>query len=637
MGNIIWIIPAAPLIGSILLGLFGARWSNRWSGFIGTLSIAISALFAVAIAVHWSQDPPVDEHMRIMLWRWISLPEYSSYIEFYLDPVSLIMMLVISVIGLLIHIFSTEYMAGEAGYSRFFAYLNLFVASMLLLVLANDLLVLFVGWEGVGVCSYLLVGFWFHEAANGYAARKSFVVTRIADVAMLVGILLLSNALGTVSIQPMLAKAALLWPHGGIMAAAGAALLLIGGLGKSAQFPFQTWLPDAMAGPTPVSALIHAATMVTAGMYLVVRLHPLFALVPSVLTVIAVGAVITILTASLTALVQRDIKRVLAYSTVAQIGYMFLALGVGAWSAAMFHFLTHAVFKALLFLSAGAIAMRLHHEQDIFRMGGLRQKLSVVFWAFLIGSASLAALPVVSAGAFSKEMILASLWESPGLGKWLWLAALFGAVLTATYIFRVVFLVFFGEVKTEPTGHYGVRIVVPLVLLAIAASTIGWLEMPKFMSSSSVFSSFLEPVLGHPATESTLPHLVTAAGYIAPLLGVVIGFGLYRSGYWVRTAGPVGQGNDGGQAERSMGEGVRRFMRAGFGFDFLYDRLLVQPFLWLVKILRNDPIDAIFMSAAAAAMRFHGALRRSQIGQLRRYAGMLALGSMAVIVIMVFA
>jgi NADH-quinone oxidoreductase subunit L len=637
MPEFIWIVPAAPLMGSVLLGLLGATWSDRWSGFIGTLAVGISAFISIVIAVHWFQAPPVDGHMQIMLWRWISLPGYSSHLTFYLDPVSLVMMLVITVIGLLIHIFSTEYMAGEEGYSRFFAYLNLFVASMLLLVLANDLLVMFVGWEGVGVCSYLLVGFWFHNPANGYAARKSFVVTRIADVAMLVGILLLSNALGTLSIQSMLLKAVALWPHGGAMAATGAALLLVGGLGKSAQFPFQTWLPDAMAGPTPVSALIHAATMVTAGMYLVVRLHPLFALVPSVLTMIAVGAVITIVTASLTALVQRDIKRVLAYSTVAQIGYMFLALGVGAWSAAMFHFLTHAVFKALLFLSAGAIAMRLHHEQDIFRMGGLRRKLSVVFWAFLIGSASLAALPVVSAGAFSKEMILASLWEAPGFGKWLWLAALLGAVLTATYIFRVVFLVFFGEVKTEPTGQYGARIVVPLVLLAVGASTIGWLEMPKFMASSSVFSGFLAPVLGHPATESALPHLVTAAGYIAPLLGVMIGFGLYRSGYWVRTAGPVGQGSDGTATETSIGAGVRRFLRAGFGFDVLYDRVLVQPFLWLVKILRDDPIDTIFMSAAGAAMKFHAALRRSQIGQLRRYAGMLALGSMAVIVIMVFA
>jgi NADH-quinone oxidoreductase subunit L len=624
-------------MGSILLGLMGATWSARFSGLIGTLSIAISAFISVVIAIHWFQAPPINEHILITLWRWISLPHYSSALAFYLDPVSLVMMLVITVIGLLIHIFSTAYMEGEEGYSRYFAYLNLFVASMLLLVLANDLLVMFVGWEGVGVCSYLLVGFWFRNPANGYAARKSFVVTRIADVAMLVGILLLSKALGTLSIQPMLVMAVALWPHGSVFAATGAALLLLGGLGKSAQFPFQTWLPDAMAGPTPVSALIHAATMVTAGMYLVVRLHPLFVLAPMVLTMIAVGAVVTILMASLTALVQRDIKRVLAYSTVAQIGYMFLALGVGAWSAAMFHFLTHAVFKALLFLSAGALAMRLHHEQDVFRMGGLRHKLPAVFWAFFVGSASLAALPVVSAGAFSKEMILASLWEAPGMGKFLWLAAVIGAILTATYIFRVVFLIFFGHAKTEPSGYYGARVVVPLWLLAFAASTIGWLEVPKFMASSSVFSDFLAPVLGHPARESALPHLVTAAGYIAPLLGVVIGFGLYRSGYWLRTAGPIRPGDDVTFAETSIGAGVRRFLRSGFGFDFLYDRLLVHPFLWLVKILRDDPVDTIFMSAAAAAMRFHAALRLSQIGQLRRYAGLLALGSMAVIVIMVFA
>ncbi|MDD2877836.1 MAG: NADH-quinone oxidoreductase subunit L [Acidiphilium sp.] len=624
MNNLLWLVPTLPLLGALLLGLFGAVLPAWCTALIGTASVGIAAIIASSIGIHWYGNAPASHVFVQDLWSWIDLPHLSIGLSLYLDPVSLLMMLVITTVGFLIHLFSTEYMAGDEGYSRYFVYLNLFVAAMLLLVLASDLLVMFVGWEGVGVCSYLLVGFWFHKPANGYAARKSFVVTRIADIAMLVGILLLAVKLGTLSIQPMLARAVEVWPHGDVWPSLAAGLLLIGGLGKSAQVPFQTWLPDAMAGPTPVSALIHAATMVTAGVYLIVRTHVLFLLAPDVLMAISIGAAITLLLAALAALVQSDIKRVLAYSTISQIGYMFLAVGVGAWSAAMFHFLTHAVFKALLFLSAGAIAMRLHHEQNIFKMGGLRNKIPLAFWSFLIGSASLAALPVVSAGSFSKEMILGSVWFDPTIGPLLWGAGLLGALITATYISRVVFLVFFGPVRTEVSGRYGVRIAVPLIVLAAGSMLVGWLETPGFLGGNRMVTVLLRPAVGAVGIHPAMDILADASGYIAPLLGVAIAFTLYRSGYWQRAA-------------TAQPNALRRLMHSGFGFDAVYDVILVRPFMALVRGLRNDPVDLVITGISVLAIRLHRALRRSQVGQVRRYAGWVMVGSIATVAILVFA
>jgi NADH-quinone oxidoreductase subunit L len=618
--TLLWLIPALPLLGAIVLGLAGPTLGQRASAVIGTGSVGAAALIAIVIGVQWLH-PPAGEVFVQNLWTWVSLPGFSVNISLYLDPLALLMTLVITIIGALIHLFSTEYMRGDRGYSRFFAYLNLFVAAMLLLVLAGDLLVLFVGWEGVGVCSYLLVGFWFSDPANGGAAQKSFIVTRIADIAMLAGLLLLSTQLGTLNIQAMLTAANAQWPRGGGLPELAAALLLIGGLGKSAQLPLQTWLPDAMAGPTPVSALIHAATMVTAGVYLVARTHVLFLLAPEVMNAIAIGGAITLLIAALSGLMQSDIKRVLAYSTMSQIGYMFLALGVGAWSAAMFHFLTHAVFKALLFLSAGAISMRLHHEQNIFAMGGLRKKLPAAFWAFLIGAASLAALPVISAGFFSKEMILGAVWSYPSIA--LWTAGITGALLTAIYIFRAVFIVFFGPVTTEPSGAYGIRILLPLALLGLAALTIGWLETPDFLGGRSMFAGFLNA-----STGATLRHPVsgwiTFAGCLAPLTGIAIAFILQRGGFWQA------------QALRPLGA-LGRLLRSGCGFDALYDALLVRPYLWLVAVLRDDPADLLSTGVAGAAMAAHRRLRATQTGKLRRYIGWITAGSIATLAMLLFA
>jgi NADH-quinone oxidoreductase subunit L len=365
-------------------------------------------------------------------------------IGFYLDALSLVMILVVTCVGFLIHVYSSEFMIEDDAYSRFFAYMNLFVASMLVLLLGDNLVLLYLGWEGVGLCSYLLIGFWYQDPANGLAARKAFLVTRVGDVAMAIGLFVLFTQLGTLDIQELMHRAAEQWPAGSGYAVAAAALLLGGAVGKSAQLPLQTWLPDAMAGPTPTSALIHAATMVTAGVYLIARTNVLFALAPDVQLAVAVVGAVTLLVAGLSALTQYDIKRVLAYSTVSQIGYMFLALGVGAWSAAMFHFMTHAFFKALLFLAAGVVIHALHHEHNMFKMGGLRKELPVAFWAFAIGGSALAGLPLITAGFYSKDLILWLAWSSDKGSPWLWGAGMLGALLTAAYTYRLIFLVFFG-------------------------------------------------------------------------------------------------------------------------------------------------------------------------------------------------
>jgi NADH-quinone oxidoreductase subunit L len=463
--DLLWLIPALPLAGFLILAL--SPLPKPGVAAIGVGSVGLSALLAAGVAFAFLASPPAGHVFRETLWTWMGVAGFTPKIELYLDALSLVMMLVITWVGFLIHLYASEYIEEDEGYRCFFVYMNLFVAAMLVLVLAGDLLFLYLGWEGVGLCSYLLIGFWYRDPANGRAARKAFVVTRVGDVAMAIGLFLLFTYLGTLDIQALMARARENWPVGSGLAIAAAALLLGGAVGKSAQLPLQTWLPDAMAGPTPVSALIHAATMVTAGMYLIARTHVLYSLAPTVQTAVAVIGVMTLLLAGFSALVQTDIKRILAYSTISQIAYMFLALGVGAWTAAIFHFMTHAFFKALLFLSAGAVILSLHEEHDIFKMGGLRKRLPLPFWSFLIGSAALAALPWVTAGFYSKDLILLQTWSSGAVG--LWVLGLLGALLTALYSFRAVFIAFFGEPRTEvvPDPRYGIRIAIPLVILSV--------------------------------------------------------------------------------------------------------------------------------------------------------------------------
>jgi NADH-quinone oxidoreductase subunit L len=635
--NLLWLVPALPLAGFAALVLGGKRLTPSMCALIGAGSVGLAALVALAVGVDFIGAPPPGNVFRQTLWNWIDVAGFAPRVGLYLDALALTMLLVVTLVGFLIHLYSTEYMRGDDGYGRFFAYMNLFVGAMCVLVLADNLLLLYLGWEGVGLCSYLLIGFWYREPDNGRAAQKAFIVTRVGDCAFLLGLLLLFAALGTPDIQLLMQRAALQWPGGSAWAVAAALLLLGGALGKSAQLPLQTWLPDAMAGPTPVSALIHAATMVTAGVYLIARTHVLFALAPPVQLLVAAIGALTLLLAGCAALVQRDIKRVLAYSTMSQIGYMFLALGVGAWSAAMFHFLTHACFKALLFMAAGAVILRLHHEQDIFKMGGLRREMPGVFWSFLIGAAALAALPLVTAGFYSKDQILWQVWVSPLGGPWLWAAGWLGALLTGLYAFRLVFVAFYGAPRDGLAGdglgaRPGPRIMAPLAVLSVLSVTAGWIELPPLLGDRPLFSDWLRGALPPaPIPASTDMHRLELPLALAAGAASLAGIGLAYLLYLRAPALPARL-----LASRPAAA-LRAFWQGGWGFDTLYDRILVRPYRWLARAWRADPLDAPYDGAAALSRLLYRGLSATQSGQLRHYAAAIAAGAVVVLFIAVAA
>jgi len=634
MLGLLWLIPALPYIGFLTLVLVGPRLPRRLIAIIGVGAVAVSALVAVVLATSFILTPPPGSAYIQALWSWIHVGGFNPNIALHLDALSLVMVLVVTVVGFLIHLYSAEFMAGEEGYHRFFAYMNLFVGSMLVLVLADNLLLLYLGWEGVGLCSYLLIGFWYKDPANGRAARKAFIVTRIGDTAMAIGLFLLFDNLGTLQIQPLMQRAAQQWPIGSGMAIAAAALLLGGAVGKSAQVPLQIWLPDAMAGPTPVSALIHAATMVTAGVYLIARTYVLFTLAPVVQMAVAVIGAVTLLLAGFSALVQSDIKRVLAYSTISQIGYMFLALGVGAWSAAIFHLMTHAFFKALLFLGAGVIILRLHEEHDMFKMGGLRKELPVVFWTFLIGSCSLAALPLVTAGFYSKDLILSDVWSSAAGGPWLWAAGLVGALLTSLYIFRVVFITFFGEAKSpvkeaSPIRGPGILMLIPLVALAALALVGGLVELPPFLGNQPLLSRLLHTILPEvkAAPGGVLTEwMLTVIASVVSLTGILLAYLLFmRTPQYTHKL-----------ARTRLGAVVHRFWFAGWGFDWLDNALVIRPFLWLARVDKDDAIDLFYQGIAWLARSVHRLLSQTQTGRIRWYAMWIVIGAVVVIAMVVF-
>lgn len=607
MAEMIWLVPLLPLLSSVLLMLGSASFPRLLIAVLGVGSVASAALLTMSIGLDFLADP---QPFQMTLWTWMQVGNFSPGIAFYFDGLTLVMMSVITGVGFLIHLFSTEFMEQDSSYARYFAYLNMFVAAMLVLVMADNLLLLYLGWEGVGVCSYLLVGFWYQNSANGQAARKAFVVTRIGDTAMALGLFLLFTELGTLNIQGLVGAANQQWQVGDTLPLIACLLLLGGAVGKSAQLPLHTWLPDAMAGPTPVSALIHAATMVTAGVYLIARTHGLFLLAPTAMMVVAVIGLATSLMAAFTALMQSDIKRILAYSTISQIGYMFLALGVGAWAAGIFHLMTHAFFKALLFLGSGAIIHYLHHEHNIFKMGGLRSKMPVTFLSFMIGSAALAALPMTS-GFFSKDQILLQAYQLPGAGPWLWLGGLLGALLTAVYSFRLVFVVFFGEAKTQTEGDTGWRMAVPLVVLCILSLIGGYFVIPLdqvFPASSG----------DHPA------HWVEYVSISVPLVGVLLAYLIFHSG----------QLNVDHLVNSSIGQSLRQFWHSGWGIDWLYDVLLVRPYYQLSRLMKGEPVDAFYSLVVALNQTFNHWLAESQTGRMRWYiasmvAGLILLLTMA--------
>ncbi len=652
MFEFLWLIPALPLAGFLLLAISG-HWLNRTAvGVIGVGSTALSAIGAAAISITFILNPPADGAFRQILATWIAAGSFAQEFALHLDSLSVVMTLVVTGVGFFILLYSYEFMAEDTGFARFFAYMDLFVGSMLILVLADNLLFLFMGWEGVGLCSYLLIGFWYKDPANVRAGNKAFLVTRIGDAGLIFGLALLFSSLGTLEIQDVMSRASEQWAVGSPIAVAAALLLLSGAVGKSAQLPLQTWLPDAMAGPTPVSALIHAATMVAAGVYLIARMNGLFILAPQVMTVVAVVGAATLFVAAFSALTQFDIKKVLVYSTMSQIGYMFMALGVGAWSAAIFHFVTHAFFKSLLFLGAGMILHCASDERNMLKLGGLRSSLPVTFWTFLVGAASLSAVPIVTGGFYSKDMILDNVWFSPIGSKWFWLVGLVGALMTSLYTFRMVILTFFGEAKTRLEKKPGNIMTICVIILAIGAVVTGFLGVPQTLGGREIISEFLQSVLQNITGGEKRIALQGGLEFLSAIFslsGILIAFLVYK--LWPKISNEV--------VENTFGSALHQFWLSGWGFDYLYqvmivnpfikfaeldkgdiinilyEMLLARPYLAIARLSQGDIINSFYLAIAWLNRQAHMLLVQTQTGRLRHYAYGLAFGVILAITIVI--
>ena len=617
----LWLIPALPFASAALLILLGSKLSRPAIAAVGVGSIGLSAVATALVAVSFVTDPPAGSAYTQVLWTWISVAGFQPQIALYLDALSLVMLSVVTFVGFLIHIFAAEFMIDDESYSRYFAYMNLFVASMITLLLGNNLLLLLLGWEGVGLCSYLLIGFWYRDPANGRAARKAFIVTRVGDCSLMVGMFLLFTQLGTLQVQELMQRASAQWPLGSGWALAAALLLLGGAVGKSAQLPLQVWLPDAMAGPTPTSALIHAATMVTAGVYLIARTHVLFSLAPAAQLAVAVVGAATLLIAGFSALTQHDIKRILAYSTISQIGYMFLALGVGAWQAAMFHFFTHAFFKALLFLGAGVIINAVDEEHSIFKMGGLRKELPVAFWTFLAGGCALAGLPFITAGFFSKDLIIWQTWSAQGGHPALWVAGMFGAGLTSLYTFRLIFRVFFGPLGIPVEKRPGYAMKVPLIILAVFAIVGGYLKEPLLAFLHSALPSTVEAHVG---------GLTEIGSEAIAGLSFLIGLSLAYI-FHLRKRSLADS-----LVSKPIGRTLDQWWFIGWGFDWIYDKVFVKPFIWVAEVNKSDFVDAIYTGIARVTEASYGWLSSTETGRVRWYATAMAAGAVLFIGIVLF-
>ena len=609
-----------PLVGFLILAFMRDKLTEQVAAIVGVGSMLLSALCTLVVSYTFLTSSPAGTVIEIPMWTWFQVGDFAPNFGLSFDGLALTMTGVITGIGFLIHLFAAWYMKGDTGFARFFSYMNLFVASMLLLVLADNLFLLYLGWEGVGICSYLLIGYYYHDRANGLAAIKAFTVTRVGDVFLAFGLFLLFREFGTLNIQEIITRAPEVFDINNPIMMLTTMMIVGGAMGKSAQLPLHTWLADAMAGPTPVSALIHAATMVTAGVYLIARLHPLFELTPGILLywVGGVGA-LTLVVAGFCALAQTDIKRILAYSTMSQIGYMFLALGVGAWQGAIFHLMTHAFFKALLFLASGAVILAVHHEQDIFKMGGLRKKIPLVFWCYIVGGGALAAIPWVTVGFYSKEAIL---WETYATGHLvLFYMGVFGAFLTAIYTFRMIWIIFFGEEKTHAHKLSGVSYWLPLTVLLVLSTAVGaWITPP--------LDGVLPESVGHLLEVAGQDHAKHTAEYIAMgamAAGLILAALLYV----------VNKGRMLTSFKRSrIGGALYHWCYHGLGFDALYDLIFVKPFLFIGRLFKADPIDKTWYVLPKLASAGNKILSATQTGSLRGYATSFGLG-MAVLLVLV--
>jgi NADH-quinone oxidoreductase subunit L len=649
----LWIILALPLAGAAINGLLGKNRPKSAVNSVAIGSVSLAFLAVVETVREFLQLPASQVPWVKSYFPWISAGVFKVNFSLQVDQLTIVMLLTVSFVGMLIHIYSTGYMAHEGGYYRFFSYLNLFMFFMLTLVLAANIVVMFVGWEGVGLCSYLLIGFWFLKQSAANAGKKAFIVTRIGDFGFTVGILLLFWTFHSVDFGTIFTQAAGM--PSDTMAQAGVLtticlLLFTGAIGKSAQLPLYVWLPDAMEGPTPVSALIHAATMVTAGVYMVARMHPLFSRAPIAMLAVAIVGAITAFYSATIGLVQTDIKKVLAYSTVSQLGYMFLACGVGAYAAGIFHLMTHAFFKGLLFLCAGSAIHAMGGEQDMRKMGGLRKAIPATFWTMFIATFAISGVPGF-AGFFSKDEILEAAQSGPHANLPLWLLGLVAAGLTSFYMFRLIFLTFFG---TQHFDEHKVHVhesprnmTIPLIILAFLSIFGGWFAAPKLVGGTDYFEAFVHPVFAsyapqppagqeqslagsageqggirpNPAME--LVHAVTGPPVIVGLIGILVA-------WWFNIRRP-----DLPEKLAQSMRGLYTLVLNKYYVDEIYAAAIVRPLLWistnvLWHTVDEGLIDGTVNGSARLAREAGGKLRELQSGNARSYASWVVVGAVGV-------
>jgi NADH-quinone oxidoreductase subunit L len=625
----LWIVPLLPLLGSAINGLLGAKWPNKIVDSVALGSTGLSFACALeAVREFFGYFEVHHQAFRKEFFDWIVAGNFRAGFDLQFDQLTVVMVLVVTGVGFLIHIYSTGYMAHEGGYYRFFSYLNLFMFFMLILVLAANFVLLFVGWEGVGLCSYLLIGFSFLKKSAADAGKKAFIVNRIGDFGFMLGMFLLFRTFNSLDFNAVFQGVALRSPETmgefGILTIA-ALLLFVGATGKSAQIPLYVWLPDAMEGPTPVSALIHAATMVTAGVYMVARAHILFTHTPTAMYVVAIVGCATAFFAATIGLVQSDIKKVLAYSTVSQLGYMFLACGVGAFGAGIFHLMTHAFFKALLFLSAGSVIHAMGGEQDMWHMGGLWSKIKVTFWCMLFGTIAIAGF-IPFAGFFSKDAILFAAYNYEHSGKILYGIGLTAAVLTSFYMFRLIWLTFFTN-KRYDEHHVHVHespknMTVPLMILALLSLVGGWFALPALAGGPNYFAEFLAPVFGASEEAGEAAHslelTLSVVAVIAATIGLITAWRMYAK-----------------DVKRGTSQGLHKILYNKYYVDELYQAVVVGPLMWLSrnvlwKVVDVGVIDGTVNGIANGTTAVGDTVRHTQSGNTRSYAVWVLVGAIVV-------
>ena len=628
MINLVWLIPLFPLLGFLINGLGRNMLSKTVVGFVGCLSVLAS--FAVSVGIFLELNSSETKSFIIPIFDWISAGTVKIPFSFLIDPLSALMLLIVTGIGFLIHVYSTGYMNHDAGFGKFFSYLNLFIFFMLLLVLGSNYVVMFIGWEGVGLCSYLLIGFWFSNAAYASAAKKAFIMNRIGDLGFLIAVFLIFTTFNSVEFANVFPQAANL-ASGDSRLILITALLFVGAIGKSAQIPLFTWLPDAMAGPTPVSALIHAATMVTAGIYMIARSNILFTLAPETLAVVSIIGLATLLMAAAIAVSQTDIKKVLAYSTVSQLGYMFLGLGVGAYTGAFFHVITHAFFKALLFLGAGSVIHAMSNEQDMRNMGGLRKKLPLTFLTMMVGTIAIAGIPPFS-GFFSKDEILAHVYEH---NKVFWVIAVIGAMFTSFYMFRMMYLTFNGSFRgtTDQEHHLHespASMTIPLIVLAVLSALGGLIGIPAVLGGGHWLENFLAPVFEVSKSKTNALTLDHTTEYVLMALSVTAAL-LSMLHAYVRY---VKQGhipaND--RTDRGL---LARLSYNKFYIDQVYHSFITRPLDTLsgvfYKTVDKAGIDGIVNGFGKGAVEASKSFRLLQTGMVGFYIFMMVAGILALL------